>query len=121
MKDFPDFMRNPKNKISSKEQNTKDIEGYFYEGADGSQMAFWTCYSDRVSKKHTHEFDEYMVCVCGQYTVIMNDTEFILNPGDEIFIPKGTEQWGKCIAGTRTIHGFGGKRIHGIKESDDRI
>jgi quercetin dioxygenase-like cupin family protein len=116
MKDFPDFMKNPKNKISSKEQNTKDIEGYFYEGTDGSQMAFWTYCSDKISKKHTHAFDEYMVCVCGQYTVIMNDTEFILNPGDEIFIPKGTEQWGKCIAGTRTIHGFGGKRIHGIKE-----
>jgi len=30
----------------------------YYEGADSSQMAFWTCYSDRVSKKHTHEFDE---------------------------------------------------------------
>lgn len=35
--------------INSKEQNTKDIEDYFYEGTDGSQMAFWTCYSDRVS------------------------------------------------------------------------
>jgi quercetin dioxygenase-like cupin family protein len=115
--DFPEFMKNSKNRISSKEQNTKDVEGYFYNGADGSQMAFWTCYSDRISNKHTHEFDEYMVCVFGQYTVIMNDKEYILNPGDEILIPKGTEQWGKCIAGTRTIHAFGGKRIHGVKEN----
>ncbi len=37
--------------------------------------------------------------------------EIILNPGDELHIPKGTEQWGKCKAGTRTIHAFGGKRI----------
>lgn len=58
-------------------------------------------------------FDEYMVCVSGQYTVIMNYKEYVLNPGDEIFIPKGNEQWGKCIAGTRTIPAFGGKRIQG--------
>lgn len=82
-------------------------------------MAFWTCYADRISKKHTHEFDEYMVCVCGQYTVIMNDKEFVLNPGEEIHIPKGTEQWGKCIAGTRTIHAFGGKRIQGANEKSN--
>lgn len=116
MKEFPEFMKNTQNHISSEDQNTKDIDGYFYEGADGSQMAFWTCYSDRTSKKHTHEFDEYMVCVCGQYTVFMNDKEFVFNPGDEILIPKGTEQWGKCIAGTRTIHAFAGKRIQGTRE-----
>lgn len=116
MKDFPDFMKSKSNHISSNEQNTEDIDGYFYEGADGSQMAFWICYSDRVSKKHTHEFDEYMVCVSGQYTAFLNGEEFVLNPGDELFIPKGTEQWGKCIAGTRTIHAFGGKRIRKSEE-----
>jgi quercetin dioxygenase-like cupin family protein len=111
MKDFPDFMKSKANHISPQDQNTKDIDGYFYEGADGSQMAFWTCSADRTSKKHTHAFDEYMVCVSGQYTVYMNGEGYVLNPGDELFIPKGTEQWGKCIAGTRTIHAFGGKRI----------
>lgn len=116
MEDFPEFMKNHKNHISSKEQNTQDIDGYFYNGRDGSQMAFWTYNSDRISKKHTHEFEEYMVCVCGQYTVIMNNKEFVLNPGDEILIPSGTEQWGKCIAGTRTIHAFGGQRIHTAAE-----
>lgn len=116
MKDFPDFMKNEKNHIDSTQQNTKDIDGYYYEGADGSQMAFWTCYSDRVSKEHMHNFDEYMVCVCGQYTVTMNGKEYILNPGDELFIPKGTLQGGSCIAGTRTIHAFGGKRM--LKKQD---
>ena len=116
MIDFPEFMKNSKNRISSKEQYTKDIEGYFYNGADGGQMAFWTLYADRISDKHTHEFDEYTVCVRGQYTVFMNDKEYVLNPGDEILVPKGTEVWGKGIAGTRTIHAFGGKRIHGANE-----
>jgi quercetin dioxygenase-like cupin family protein len=113
VEDFPEFMKRPANRIGSQEQNTKDIVGYYYQGADGSQMAFWTCYSDRVSSVHTHSFDEYMVCVCGQYTVVMNGKDHVLNPGDELFIPKGTEQGGRCIAGTRTIHAFGGRRIKG--------
>ncbi|MEA4972153.1 hypothetical protein SDC9_88861 [bioreactor metagenome] len=112
MKDFPEFMKNEKNHIGSSQQNTEDIDGYFYEGDDGSQMAFWTCYSNRTSNEHMHEFDEYMVCVSGQYTVTMNGQKFVLNPGDELFIPKGTVQGGSCVAGTRTIHAFGGKRIH---------
>jgi hypothetical protein len=38
----------------------------------------------------------------------------ILNKGDEIFIPKGTPHSGDCIAGTRSIHAFGGKRAKRI-------
>ena len=111
MKDFPDFMKNSKNLIGKTEQNTQDVIGYFFEGADGSQMAFWTCYADRTSKVHTHEFDEYVVCVYGKYTVIIGRKETVLNPGDEFFIRKGTAHGGKCVAGTRTIHAFGGKRV----------
>lgn len=36
MKDFPDFMKNQLNHIDSNQQNTPDIDGYYYEGADGS-------------------------------------------------------------------------------------
>ena len=111
MKHFPEFMKNPKNKINPSQQNTADIEGYFYNGADDSQIAFWECFSDQISKKHKHDFDEYMVCLSGEYTAYLDNREIILKPGDELFIPKGTEQWGKCVAGTRTIHAFGGKRI----------
>jgi hypothetical protein len=32
------------------------------------------------------------------------------------FVPKGTEQEGHCIEGTRTIHAFGGKRIIGSSD-----
>lgn len=61
MKDFPDFMKNEKNRVPGSAQNTEDIEGYYYEGLGGGQMAFWTCYSDRESKKHKHDFDEYTI------------------------------------------------------------
>ena len=44
MKDFPNFMKNKMNHIDSSQQNTKDIDGYFYEGKDGSQICFWTYY-----------------------------------------------------------------------------
>lgn len=46
-----------------------------------------------------------------KYVVTINGKEFVLHSGDEIFIPKGTLQGGRCKAGTRTIHAFGGKRI----------
>jgi len=111
MKHFPLFMKNPINKIDSSQQNTEDIEGYYFEGKDESQIAFWECYSDRESKPHTHSFDEYIVCVCGEYIAILDGKEKILKSGDELFIPKGTEQGGKIKAGTRTIHAFGGKRV----------
>jgi len=111
MEHFPDFMKGIKNKVNPSQQNTDDIEGYFFEGKDDSQIAFWECYFDRISKKHTHDFDEYMICVSGEYIAYLNDKEIVLKPGDELIIPKGTGQWGKCKAGTRTIHAFGGKRI----------
>jgi len=111
MQDFPDFMKISANQIESSQQNTKDIVGYYYTANDGSQMAFWTCYEDRESAEHCHAFDEYMVCVSGQYWVTMNGIETVLHPGDELFIPKGTVQSGRCKAGTRTIHAFGGRRI----------
>lgn len=111
MIDFPEFMKQPANQVPSRQQNTADVEGYYYTASDGGQMAFWTCPADRISKEHVHEFDEYMVCVCGEYVVTINGEETVLHAGDEIMIPKGAVQGGRCKAGTRTIHAFGGRRI----------
>jgi quercetin dioxygenase-like cupin family protein len=111
MQDFPQFMKNPKNRIPDKDQHTQGVEGYYFEGADGSQMAYWICSSDRTSDSHTHDFDEYMVCIDGQYTIIIDGKEIVLRRGDEFFIPKGKLHGGRVTAGTRTIHAFGGKRI----------
>jgi quercetin dioxygenase-like cupin family protein len=52
-----------------------------------------------------------MVCLSGEYVVTIDGKEKVLHAGDEIVIPKGTLQGGRCKAGTRTIHAFGGKRI----------
>ncbi len=108
---FPDFMMRPDNRIPESQQNTPDIEGYYYTAADGSQMAFWTYKADRVSKEHTHDYDEYMIVVESEYLVTINGEEHLLHAGDELFIPKGSIQGGKVRAGTRSIHAFGGQRV----------
>jgi len=111
MLDFPEFMKHPLNHIDSSQQNTPDIDGYYFEGADGSQICFWTYFADRESKENTHTFDEYVVCVAGEYVEIFDGTEHILHAGDELLIPAGTPHYGRVRQGTRTIHAFGGKRI----------
>jgi len=110
MKDFPDFMKSPANKVDSKSQNTPGIEGYVFDGADGSQMAFWTYKQTAKSKEHFHEYEEYIAVVEGQYTVIIEKDRIPLRPGDEYMIPKGVVHGGEAIAGTRAIYAFGGKR-----------
>ncbi len=62
--EFPKFMCNEENMIPASQQNTLDIEGYYYTANDGSQMAFWTYKADSVSKEHTHDYDEWMLNTC---------------------------------------------------------
>lgn len=111
MKEFPEFMRRPANRIGKASQYTDGIEGYVFNGADGSQMAFWTSYHDGESKEHTHDYDEYFVVVQGEYTVVIGGKEEPVGVGQEYYIPKGIPHSGRAVAGTRTIHCFGGKRV----------
>ncbi len=110
MDDFPRFMRNPANRIAAGSQATQGVEGYVFDGADQTQMAFWTCHETASSAPHTHDYDEYMLVVQGRYTLIMNGERVVLNAGDEILIPRGTPHAGEVLGGTRTIHAFGGRR-----------
>jgi quercetin dioxygenase-like cupin family protein len=72
MNDFPEFMKSAANKIATSSQETPGVEGYVFDGADGSQMAFWTCHESAVSGAHVHDFDEYMIVVQGCYTLIVD-------------------------------------------------
>ena len=110
MSHFPDFMKRPANRIATSAQATPGVEGYVFDGADGSQMAFWTCHQTAPSTTHTHPFDEYMLVVEGRYTVIIDDERICLNAGSEYVIPQGVAHSGEVLAGTRTIHMFGGHR-----------
>jgi quercetin dioxygenase-like cupin family protein len=73
-------------------------------------MAYWICETDRISKEHTHRFDEYFVVVEGEYILVIGGSDIILNKGDEYHIEAGIPHAGRFKAGTRTIHCFGGKR-----------
>lgn len=110
MPDFPDFIRNPLNRIARSSQYTDDIEGYIFDGADGSQVALWTCKADRVSNEHTHDFDEYVLVIEGRCTAILEGRRVELVAGQELLIPRGTRQSMEVVAGTRTMHVFGGRR-----------
>ncbi len=109
MEDFPAFMKTPNNSIISKNQSI-GVQGWVYDGIDGKQMAYWICQIDGVSKEHVHEYDEYFTVVQGKYTLILHDQRIDICKGDEYFIPKNVPHGGEFIAGTRTIHCFGGKR-----------
>ncbi|MBF0379339.1 MAG: cupin domain-containing protein [Desulfamplus sp.] len=111
MNEFPAFMKNQTNLIEKAAQYIEEIEGYVFNGAVGSQMAFWTCYKDKETIEHIHDYDEYFVVVEGQYTVITNNKETTVSIGQECYIPKGTLHSGRSVAGARTIHCFSRKRV----------
>jgi mannose-6-phosphate isomerase-like protein (cupin superfamily) len=110
LKEFPEFMKQPLNRIAVGSQGTPGVEGYVFDGADGNQMAFWTCRETATSAAHVHEFDEYMVVVEGCYTLIIGGDRIPIKAGEEYFIPRGVLHSGEVVAGTRTIHAFDGRR-----------
>jgi mannose-6-phosphate isomerase-like protein (cupin superfamily) len=110
MDEFPEFMRQPANRIAASAQATPGVEGYVFDGSDGSQMAFWTCRETAESAAHVHDYDEYMIVVQGVYTLIIGEEQIQLGAGAEYVIPRGVPHSGRVVAGTRTIHAFGGRR-----------
>ncbi len=117
MDNFPDFMKQPTNRIVTTSQATPGVEGYVFDGADGSQMAFWTCHQTAASAAHAHDYDEYMLVVQGCYTLIVDGKRIPLKAGEEYLIPRGMLHGGEVVAGTRTIHAFGGHRANRIIHS----
>ncbi|MBA4395105.1 MAG: cupin [Desulfobacca sp.] len=110
MDDFPQFMKTKENAIASRSQS-QGLEGWVYDGMDGKQMACWKCNVDGRSNEHVHDYDEYFVVVQGVYTLILDAEKIPVRVGEEVLIPKGLSHAGEFIAGTRTIHCFGGKRV----------
>jgi quercetin dioxygenase-like cupin family protein len=112
---FPEFMKGAANRIAVSQQATPGVEGYVFDGADGSQMAFWTCGETAASAAHTHDFDEYLLVVQGCYTLIINGERIPVKAGEEYVIQRGVAHSGEVVAGTRTIHAFGGHRADRVR------
>ena len=115
MDDFPQFMKHPANRIATSNQATPGVEGYIFDGADGSQIAFWTCRETAASMAHSHDYDEYMIVVKGCYTLIIDGERIPVKAGEEYFIPRGVSHSGEVLSGTRTIHAFGGHRADRVR------
>ena len=77
------------------------MEGQVFDGADGSQLAFWTCEKSGKSEEHVHEYDEYMIVVSGQYNLIFNDQKVEIKADEEYYIPKEIRHAGENIKGTK--------------------
>ena len=120
MNTFPDFMKNPANRIALSNQATLGVEGYVFDGKDGSQMAFWTCSENSQSDEHVHDYDEDMLVVRGRYTLVINGKHIPVNAGEEYLIPRGVAHSGGVVAGTRTIHAFGGHRADRERQVNER-
>jgi quercetin dioxygenase-like cupin family protein len=115
MDNFPEFMKRAANRIATSSQATPGVEGYVFDGVDGSQMAFWTCPETAASGEHVHDYDEYMIVVQGCYTLLVDGDRIPVKAGEEFFIPRGVVHAGEVAAGTRTIHAFGGHRADRIR------
>lgn len=115
MDDFPEFMKRPANRIATSSQSTPGVKGYVFDGVDGSQMAFWTCRETAASAAHVHDYDEYMAVLEGCYTLIIDGKRIPVKAGEEYFIPQGVLHGGEVLAGTRTIHAFGGRRANRVR------
>jgi mannose-6-phosphate isomerase-like protein (cupin superfamily) len=116
MNQFPEFMKHPANLIATSSQSTPGVEGYVFDGADGSQMAFWTCRDAATSRPLVHDYDEYFIVAPGCYTLVIEGRRIPVKAGEEYFIPRGVSHGGEALAGTRTIHAFGGRRAERVPE-----
>ncbi|MCF7688709.1 MAG: cupin domain-containing protein [Cephaloticoccus sp.] len=110
MKEFPAFMRQAPNAVAGSNLS-EALEGYVFEGRDGTQIVLWQCQEGGTSPTHSHEYDEYAVLLSGTFTGFIGTQAVTMGPGDECHIPAGTPHSGSYSAGYRAIDAFGGKRV----------
>lgn len=108
MKHFPEFIRNNKNRVPDAPEG---MEGFVFDGADGSQVILWENASGGSVGLHTHDFWEYCYVLEGTYEGIVDGKPIKLGPGDECLIPPGVPHAGKHSKNYRALDIFGGQRI----------
>ena len=109
MKRFPDFVRGAANRVANPTDST--VEGYAFDGADGSQVVFWECRDGGVQPEQVHDFWEYALVVEGTFDGFVGGRPVHLEPGDECVIPPGTKHSGRYSNGYRAIDAFSARRV----------
>ena len=110
MDQFPAFMRRSCNKVKLSKQ-AGNMEGYVFEGTDGSQMVIWHSRNGGRSEMHTHDYDEYCVVLQGTFVGSVGEETITMGPGDECVIPAGVPHDGEYSPDYRAIDAFGGPRV----------
>jgi hypothetical protein len=62
-------------------------------------MAFWTCPETAASAAHSHDYDEYMIVVQIQYTLLIDGKEIPLRTSEEYFIARDLLHGGEVHSG----------------------
>ena len=83
-------------------------------------MAFRTCAGTAAFAERTQDVDEYMLVVEGCYTLLIEGRRIPVRAGEELFIARGVPHSGEVLAGTRTIHAFGGRRASRLSATISR-
>jgi mannose-6-phosphate isomerase-like protein (cupin superfamily) len=104
-------MKGEKNRIANATDQPPGLEGYAFDGADGSQMAIRIAREDSETAEHVSDFDEYLLVVEGSYFLTINGHERRIDAGQEFHVPRGARIAGRVKAGTRTLHAFGGPHV----------
>lgn len=112
MKKFPQFITQPADGVA----NVPDpaMQGFVFEGAEGSQIVFWQCEKGGESLEHVHDFWEYCVVVEGIFDGMIDGKPVHLEAGEECAIPPGVKHNGRFSPGYRAIDAFGGKRVNRV-------
>lgn len=112
---FPEFTKSKANRVFV-DDKSGELEGYVFDGADDSQVVFWSCPDGGKSARHVHDYDEYCLVVSGKFVAVEEDgSETEYNPGDECYVPAGKWHQGYYSEDYRAIDVFGGKRVQRIK------
>jgi quercetin dioxygenase-like cupin family protein len=108
MKHFPDFIRNEKNRVPNAPEG---MEGFVFDGADGSQIVLWENVAGGSVELHQHDYWEYCYVLDGCYEGVVDGKPIKLEPGDECIIPPGVPHKGKHSKNYRALDIFGGCRV----------
>jgi len=114
MKEFPEFILQPANRVASAPDAS--MQGFVFEGAEGTQIVFWRCQKGGEVAEHVHDFWEYCLVVEGTFDGLIEGEPIHLEAGDECTIPPGAKHSGRFSHGYRAIDAFGGKRVGRVLE-----
>jgi len=92
-----------------RENISEDVEVIFTDDASANEAAMRKTKRTASHKKINHGSGVYVI-VQGCFTLVINGERIPLRAGEEHFIPRGVPHSGEVLAGTRTIHAFGGHR-----------